>query len=1447
MANDRHGSRQTYPPGCGIGPGGCASAVNDTASEDSSSCCSDGEYVPSSHAAVTRLVLTIQPCPVAGCSGRLSPGAAARNHLVAQHAPAEILALTAAQLEPLGLARCQACRERPRLFVGVRGLRIHCGRWHRRVPPQRPEESEALPPRDGPLPQRHPSPCRGDPAPNRSPYRRLTGLGPAAAGSRNVELASPDALLPRSRPLSSLVGPDVSQVPSGADKPAGSSRNLAAPSALQPASALLHLEFRCAVCLELQEMQAQAEITPCCCQSICSTCILSWVAETASTCPSCRSEIRRVNGVEVEHRVQRVDSAYQARLDEDAIDHADESLRDSWVQDPASIVLDDPDAAHQSTPAIAGEPPEPGNDPEADGDAGNNRQLEAGEQGAPPAAAPAGGSDSGESVDSGTDPESVESSSNGLEGDSSDSEDPNTSSMLDGEVDSDDLSAPERYATFKHLPPLPQRLLLPLVRALEPVAQGLTQALEDGDVDGTVASLLRLLTRPAELVRAGVRAQDAKRWVREEALQDTPDNLVRVYESHLESVAALDEMQARARRHEPRPPPEQASAMNRTVKDVRRKIERGHIGQAARRAASNSTCEILTEEALIEARRLFPPRQPDAPVLHVPAPVDTTAPIFSRAEVRALVRQRRFNNGSAPDVFGWTPDLASQIIRVSDIIAEASTALMNAVFRNALPPNARRLLLAGRLVLLRKPNGGRRPIVVPSQFSRLASMLAVDIMRARVGDAISPDQYGIRVPGGAATAVHVLQATLEAVEAGCGDQAHPAVLSIDFANAYGNLDRQAILDSIGATPALHPLTGFVAFGLGPGASNLAIGRDAAGNHVSIEIQNGIRQGDPASPWLYCLTADAIFRHALRALSADPSPQEGMANATAPPDHIGAGISFLDDNNAVGSFPREVPADGQPGRLLGLLDYLRTAPEVRQAGLLLSMEKSFVLLKTAPPEWFASAATTRGLRLCIGWARILGAPVGWSLDTSAAALRESLLPAVDRLCHTAREPALPVQHAWLLLRMSAVHKVSHISRTVATDVAAPLLNAADEVVREAALDKLALPVESATPQLLARLGMPTSLGGAGLVPAADRADAAFVSGATAAAPHIRRHVPHTNLSNLTVYSNCENAIHRLLDAGVTEANELPSSAAEVFDPDLDTSPHRQAMLTTAIFRRRFNELSRDASAADRAVLQSLRTAGAAAILHAVPTEFCFTVPDDAMRAAIRMRIGAPPIQSLPATCIDCGHSLDQGRHCIGGCSKISATVGRVRHDLVVSTLNSILRADAGVTTTVEPLARGPVAAGNTQRRQDLLLAKPGSAELDGLALDIGITSPASATALRLHHSATTHLAAARAMEAAKCARYEGIEPGARFQPVVFENTGAAGERAASVLKTIAVSMQQHAAEIGMTLELWRAAQIVQQRVAVALHRGNWRMIAKVVMRARSAAVRGGPGGLPRAQL
>ena len=132
-------------------------------------------------------------------------------------------------------------------------------------------------------------------------------------------------------------------------------------------------------------------------------------------------------------------------------------------------------------------------------------------------------------------------------------------------------------------------------------------------------------------------------------------------------------------------------------------------------------------------------------------------------------------------------------------------------------------------------------------------------------------------------------------------------------------------------------------------------------------------------------------------------------------------------------------------------------------------------------------------------------------------------------------------------------------------------------------------------------------------------------------------------------------------------------------------------------------------------------------------------------------------------------------------------------------------------------------------RDTLLAKPGSAELDGLALDVGIASPTTATAIRLQHADTTHLVAAKALEAAKRAKYDGIEPGARFLPVVFENTGAPGDHARSVLKTIAMEVQRHATET----VLWRAAQLVQQRVAIALHHGNWLMIRGVVSRSRAA--------------
>ena len=371
--------------------------------------------------------------------------------------------------------------------------------------------------------------------------------------------------------------------------------------------------------------------------------------------------------------------------------------------------------------------------------------------------------------------------------------------------------------------------------------------------------------------------------------------------------------------------------------------------------------------------------------------------------VDSTMEARRTSSDGPPNF--WL----NSLIRVTSL--RMRHLLMNAIFRNALPSIARRLLLTGRLVVLRKPNGGARPIVVPSQISRLASMLAVDIMRTRVGDAVGPDQYGIGVSGGAATAVHVLQATLEAAEAVCGDQALPALLSIDFANAYGNIERQAVLDAIGTNPALHPLTGFTAFGLGPGATNLAIGRDAAGDPVSIIIQNGIRQGDPASPWLYCLVADTILRSAFTALAASPL-QEGIAPHL---DHVLGGSTYLDDNTAIGLVPRGAPADGTPGRLIQLLNHLRSAPEATRAGLFLNMDKSFVLLKTAPPEWFNAAAAARGLHIATGTARVLGVPVGWPTDDSAAALCEHLLPAVERQCRTAVDPGLPVQHAWLLLR------------------------------------------------------------------------------------------------------------------------------------------------------------------------------------------------------------------------------------------------------------------------------------------------------------------------------------------------------------------------------------------------------------------------------------------------
>ena len=702
-------------------------------------------------------------------------------------------------------------------------------------------------------------------------------------------------------------------------------------------------------------------------------------------------------------------------------------------------------------------------------------------------------------------------------------------------------------------------------------------------------------------------------------------------------------------------------------------------------------------------------------------------------------------------------------------------------------------------------------------------MLAVDAMRMSTSDIVDKNQYGIGRPGGASTATHVTQALLEHTERLCGTAAVPCVLAIDFVNAYGTLNRQTIFDAVAQRPALHLLAGFVAFSLGRGATNLAIGRDTTGGTTSFEIQRGIRQGDPISPWLYCITVDSAITH----LTLTTAPK-------GPIDTITGDTRYLDDNTFTAAAPINEPTDGRPTCVLELLDRLLTDPTFMRTGLRVNLEKSTLWSNTRIPAWLAAAGTSRGIQVREGPLSILGIPIGRLNDTDMQPLTDRYLPGILRQTAIAKHPRLGVQAAWLLLRQSTAHKVGYVARCIPPSIADPLLQQADAAIEACACDILALPQRgSATSHPLARMGLPTSLGGAGLVPATVYAPAAYLAGLAATAPDLARVIPPHHIPSLSAIGHAGACLDTLRAAGLTEDDGLPPTAEACLDPEWAPPRRLQAVLTTAVLRRRWLALLEStADPLEQASIRSHGSQGAAALLHAIPTERALQVPDDAMRAALRMRIGLDPVNNLPHACPHCGAPLAKGAHCLGGCNLITSTLGRTRHNLVMGALTTVLRLHAGVVVTTEPTAQAQ-GWGQGSQRPDLLLNKIGSIALDGLALDVGVTSPLTQTAIITHRSNVDTLAAATAAEAAKRAKYAGTLQGVRLEPLIFECTGAPGRRALAIMKSVAIAMTEHAQEAGAALPMWRAAQLVQQRLAVALHQGNWVMVRGVIARARGA--------------
>ena len=154
-----------------------------------------------------------------------------------------------------------------------------------------------------------------------------------------------------------------------------------------------------------------------------------------------------------------------------------------------------------------------------------------------------------------------------------------------------------------------------------------------------------------------------------------------------------------------------------------------------------------------------------------------------------------------------------------------------------------KILLGGKLIALRKKDGGIRPIAVGYYWRRHAAKCANAYGIEIVSGYFSPSQLGVGVSGGCEAAIHATRRFLSAASL---DQ---VLVKLDFSNAFNCLHRDVMLAAVAERlPRLYRFC-HLAYHT---TTSLIFG------DFEIGSAEGGQQGDPMGPLLFCLALQPVL-------------------------------------------------------------------------------------------------------------------------------------------------------------------------------------------------------------------------------------------------------------------------------------------------------------------------------------------------------------------------------------------------------------------------------------------------------------------------------------------------------------------------------------------------------------------------------------------------------------
>ena len=448
-----------------------------------------------------------------------------------------------------------------------------------------------------------------------------------------------------------------------------------------------------------------------------------------------------------------------------------------------------------------------------------------------------------------------------------------------------------------------------------------------------------------------------------------------------------------------------------------------------------------------------------------------------------------------------------------------------------------------------------------------------------MSDLLAPRQLGYGVKGGAEAAVHAARSYVLDSQLHPPDQQDRYLLKLDFCNAFNSIRRDKMLQAVREfAPDLFPLA----------YSSYASPSLLFWSDKVIKSAEGVQQGDPLGPLLFCLTIHPF----VSLLSSELC------------------VWYLDDGT-LGDSSRVISKD---------LDLV--VHEGAARGLSLNQRKTEVVyFSSDAPSSFLSSIPMAQL-IPAQDATLLGSSIGdVNSITSVLSGKTKLLQGMGE-----RLKYLSSQDGLLLLRHSfSIPKVLHLLRSAPTFVSSGLTSY-DEVQRSI--------LESITNVSLddsawIQASLPVKNGGLGIRSAVDLAPSAYLASVASTRQLVLRILPS-----------------RLQIVDMPFESEALScwSIGHDFPAPVDTDAHLQKAWDRCTVESLASNLLENApDAPSRAHLLAASAPESEAWLNALPlSSLGLRMDDNAVRVAVGLRLGVPLCH--PHLCRHCGEEVGQlGTH------------------------------------------------------------------------------------------------------------------------------------------------------------------------------------------------------------